>query len=136
MMTCLLKRAVPFIITLIIGSGLGSIFSFQSPSSKTVISRGDGIVNQFVDHLTDSHSKTELEIFFQPTRRFTREALENETTGVVTLLVRFNVDGTTTVLKRLHTLPDGLTEDAERVAGQTSFTPATVDGRPIVATFI
>jgi hypothetical protein len=67
----------------------------------------------------------------QPEARVMVIALEHKTAGVVQLRVRFNADGTTTVLERLATLPDGLTEEAERIAENTTFTPETRDGEPV-----
>ena len=136
-MTCLIKRALPFIITLIVGTGLWSICGSDKRSSRTVERLGTRVVSQLSVEKVElplRDAVTTLEILDVPSTHYTPEALKNQTTGVVTLLVRFNVDGSTTVVGKLQTLPYGLTEDAERVAEQTHFTPATVDGRPVEET--
>jgi TonB family protein len=140
MMTSLLKRALPFVLTLIAGTGLGSIFGFNSStpntsrtSSVTVTSERRYSCSSQRRRAFQSDS-TPLKITFQPNTRYTPEALKHKTTGVVQLRVRFNADGTTTVVERISTLPDGLTEEAERVVEQTQFTPATINGEPVSQT--
>ncbi|MDQ3746771.1 MAG: energy transducer TonB, partial [Acidobacteriota bacterium] len=71
---------------------------------------------------------------FEPNTRLTEAARRNKTVGVVELLVRFDADGKATVVDRLTTLPDGLTEEAERAAERTVFKPATINGRPYSVT--
>ena len=138
MMTHLLRRALPFIITLIVGTGLGNIFGIQNPATSTHATRRARCAKQPRFEINGvgrgDRQVTGVKIMYQPKTQFTPEALRNQTTGVVTLLVRFNADGTTTVVERLSTLPDGLTEDAKRLAEHTSFTPATVDGKPVQET--
>lgn len=134
-MTSWIKRALPFIITLIVGTGLGNIFGIHKPATSGGDTRRARCAKQrsFDNASVSPHNNgsTQLKILYQPSTRYTPEALKNQTTGVVKLLVRFKADGTTTVVERLFTLSDGLTEDAERVAEQTRFTPATVDGTPV-----
>ncbi|MBC7911968.1 MAG: energy transducer TonB [Pyrinomonadaceae bacterium] len=143
MITNLLKRALPFALTLIVGTGLGSIFGFNSApkpkktpcnaaSLRSVYRSGTG--GGEYRHRRSFDNSTPLDIHPAPQALYTPEALRNKTIGVVTLLVRFNADGTTTVLKRLSTLPDGLTEEAVRVAERTRFTPATANGEPVSVT--
>lgn len=137
-MTFVFNRALPFVITLIIGTGLGNIFGIHEPARprfdahRARCSKQSNIEAVDVPPLSDFSTK--LEILDQPNTRYTRDALENNVGGVVALLVRFNADGTTTVVKRLKTLPYGLTEDAERVADHTLFAPATVHGSPVSET--
>lgn len=139
MMTSLLKRALPFVLTLIAGTGLGSIFGFNSSTPKTTSGSPSGTVERRYSCPSQRRrafqsDSTPLKITFQPNTRYTPEALKNKTTGVVQLRVRFNADGTTTVVERLSTLPDGLTEEAERVVERTQFTPATINGEPVSQT--
>ncbi len=140
-MICLVKRALPFAMTLIVGTGLGSIFGFGSKPEQTRKSwtNADIIVERRSScrsserrrHFRDS---TPLNIRFQPNTSYTPEALKNKTTGVVKLLVRFNEDRTATVVEQLSTLPDGLTQEAVRVAERTQFDPETVNGQPVAVT--
>jgi hypothetical protein len=130
-MEYLVKRGLPFIITLIVGTGLGSLFGFHKPepNRRAMSSRCAG------ERLNvASNDMNQLKILYQPNTRYTPQALKNKTTGVVTLEVQFNSDRTTTVVERISTLPDGLTEDAERVTQQTRFTPAVVNGVPVTET--
>jgi hypothetical protein len=77
---------------------------------------------------------TPLIIKFEPNTRLTEAARRNKTVGVVELLVRFDADGKATVVDHLLTLPDGLTEEAERAAERTIFEPATINGKPYSVT--
>ncbi len=142
MITNLLKRALPFALTLIVGTGLGSVFSSNSSPTKTTYSAtsvrspyrsggGSGGGVGYTHRRRSFDDSTPLKIIFQPNTRYTSAALKNKTTGVVQLLVRFNEDGRATVVERLSTLPDGLTEEAVRVVEQTEFNPATINGQPV-----
>lgn len=138
MMMCFLKRVLPFLITLIFGAGLASIFGFHKRPTTTFEMRRELRANQiYVETLDDSrinNDVTQLKIVFQPPTHYTAEALKNQTAGVVTLLVSFGSNGFATVVGRISELPDGLTDDAVRVAEHTDFIPATIRGKPITET--
>ena len=125
----LLKRILPFLITLIVGTGLWGIFGTRRPEGSV----GPGHY-RFSHRRMSRNGSRLLRILSQPERRYTPEATKNRTTGVVKLLVQFNSDGTTTVIDRISILPDGLTEEAERIAEHTRFIPATINGQPITQT--
>jgi hypothetical protein len=143
MSTCFLKRFVPFMLTLIIGLGLGTFF--QPNHTRTQLK-----TRLYVEHnrcrtttttttLTRNYagdSITPLAILFEPPARTTAAARRNHTGGVVELLVEYGVDGKARVLERLATLPDGLTEEAERVAELTQFRPQAVNGEPVAVSKI
>lgn len=137
MMTYFLKRGLPFILTLMVGVGFGSIFGFHSSKTSTMDNSSGFSWERHHHHYRsgcrgkDFSNTTPLVITNQPEARVMLIALEHKTTGIVQLRVRFNADGTTTVLERLDTLPDGLTEEAERIAENTTFTPETIDGEPV-----
>lgn len=138
MSACFLKRFVPFMLTLAVGLGLGTFF--QSKSSRRQFK-----TRLYVEHnhrRTTSNLATEvtqsrasdsrpLAILFEPSTRTTAAARRNQTNGVVRLLVEYGADGKARVLKRIATLPDGLTEEAERVAELTQFRPETIDGEAV-----
>ena len=138
MFVSLLKRGLPFTLTLLVGSGLGSIFSSTTPrpdirssvTTTTTRTRSCGTRRARVA----SESSTPLIVTFEPNTRLTEAARRNQTVGVVELLVRFDADGKATVVDRLTTLPDGLTEEAERAAERTTFRPATIGGKPYTVT--
>lgn len=134
-MMCFLKRALPFMLTLIIGIGLGSVFGFNR-SSTTTANNFSGFKWEPRHYHSGCRRRnfsdvTPLSITFQPSTHLTPDAVMHKTTGVVTLLVSFNADGTATVENRLSGLPDGLTEEAESVVERTQFTPEKVDGVPV-----
>lgn len=137
MSTCFLKRFVPFMLTLIIGLGLGTFF--QSGHTRTQFQ-----TRLYIDHnhsLTTVPTKftqtygTEsvmpLAILFQPPTRMTGAARRNNTHGVVQLLIEYGADGKARVIDYIKTLPDGLTEEAVRVAELTQFKPQMLNGEPI-----
>ena len=138
MFVSLLKRGIPFTLTLLVGSGLGSIFNSTSP-------RTDVRSSVTTTTTTFTHScgarrarvapeSTPLIVTFEPNTRLTEAARRNKTVGVVELLVKFDAEGKATVVDRLTTLPDGLTEEAERAAERTTFKPATINGKPYTVT--
>ncbi len=138
MFISLLKRGLPFTLTLLVGSGLGSIFSSTTPrtdirsSVTTTTSRTHSCGARRAR--VASESSTPLIVTFEPNTRLTEAARRNQTVGVVELLVRFGADGKATVVDRLTTLPDGLTEEAESAAERTTFRPATIGGKPYTVT--
>jgi hypothetical protein len=139
MFACFVKRALPFTLTLLVGSGLGSIFSgvsTQSSSQLTTIQveRKYNCAQRHRARAAVSAPSTPLVVTFEPNTRLTEAARRNKTTGVVELLVRFGADGKASVVDRLQTLPDGLTEEAERAAERTAFRPATINGKPYTVT--
>jgi hypothetical protein len=79
-------------------------------------------------------ASTPLAIVFEPSTRMTAAARRNQTYGVVQLLVEYGADGKARVLSRVASLPDGLTEEAERVAESTQFRPETLNGEAVSVT--
>lgn len=137
MSTCFLKRFLPFMLTLIVGLGLGTFFRTHHKCTKYE-------TRLYVEHnhsqtTTDAFARsyaidsTPLIILFEPRTRMTEAARRNRTYGVVKLLVEYGVDGKARVLERITTLPDGLTEEAERIAESTQFMPQTFEGEPVPA---
>ncbi|HVG33140.1 MAG TPA: energy transducer TonB [Pyrinomonadaceae bacterium] len=140
MFVCLLKRALPFTLTLLVGSGLGSIFSGASPRSQSSVTTTTTLTTRSYSCAERHRARaaaaesTPLIVTFEPNTRLTEAARRNKTVGVVELLVRFGADGKATVVDHLTTLPDGLTEEAERAAERTAFRPATINGKPYTVT--
>jgi hypothetical protein len=77
---------------------------------------------------------TPVVVTFEPIARPTEAAQRNHTRGTVELLVQFGADGKAKVFDHITTLPDGLTEEAERVVEGTVFKPATINGVPYTVT--
>lgn len=142
MSTCFLKRFVPFLLTLVVGVGLGSLFQHAGPRGAYTTrhcnartSEHNKIVYRTETALQSAHDySVPLDIIYQPPIRMTEAALRHQTSGVVQLLVEYGANGHARVLKRIETLPDGLTEEAVRVAEETHFRPEWVDGVPVSVT--
>ena len=140
MSTCLLKRLLPFMLTLVIGLGLGSFFQSGNWSGESN-RRPHRFTRDNAYILTNDRAisygvsdSTPLTILFEPSTRMTAAARRNQTYGVVQLLVEYGADGRARVLSRVTSLPDGLTEEAERVAEATQFRPETRNGEPVSVT--
>ena len=139
MSTCFLKRFLPFMLTFVIGLGLGSLFGYgyQRPQYTARLYAENSCRHRahysFAPRDVASDS-TPLAILFEPRTHMTTAALRHQTYGVVQLLVEYGADGQARVMERVTTLPDGLTEEAERVAAQTQFRPATINGAPVSTT--
>jgi hypothetical protein len=138
MFACFLKRALPFSLTLLVGSGLGSLLGdtprMDGPARLTSMTTISSRHSCGMRNRAAVAESTPLIVTFEPATRLTEAARRNKTTGTVDLLVRFGADGQATVVDRITTLPDGLTEEAERAAERTVFKPATINGRPYTVT--
>lgn len=138
MSTCFLKRFLPFMLTLVVGLGLGSLFQrgarHHAQFSTRLCSERSYRTTDNYQHRPAYDDSTPLIILFEPPTYMTPTARAHETYGVVRLLVEYGADGKARVLERLWTLPDGLTEEAERVAARTQFKPETHNGVPVAAT--
>jgi len=62
---------------------------------------------------------------------YTDEARRNHVRGAVRLSLEVGPDGTVKDLQILNSLPDGLTDEAIRIAQRLSFRPATKGGGPV-----
>lgn len=134
MSTCFLKRFVPFMLTLIIGLGLGSFFRHaHSHPQYTTRLFAESNYSRATLTTTQSYAKdsTPLAILFEPSTHMTEAARRHQTYGVVQLLVEYGADGHARVLDRITSLPDGLTEQAEEAVERTQFRPATIYGQPV-----
>lgn len=125
-MTYLMKGVFPFLLTLLLGTGMSSVFGIKKIESGTL--RGKIRCRELV-------TATPLRILSETDAPYTPESKDKQATGVVRLRVRFNANGKTTVIEQLSsTLPKSLTEEAIGLAWQTQFIPATQDGQPVAET--
>jgi hypothetical protein len=144
MSTCFLKRFLPFMLTLVVGLGLGSIFHHRHPRTQFTTRlyvenschRTTTTTTATTTTLDAANASTPLAILFEPPTHMTAAALKHQTYGVVELLVEYGTDGHAHVIDRLTTLPDGLTEEAERVAEQAQFRPRAINGVPVSTTLV
>ena len=137
----MLKRILPFILTLTFGVVLGSLLNFARPratgapramDAPTVFS-GRGCSSSkraLYMHRTIDDAPRPM-ILFKPEPRYTEAARKNSVAGLVRLSATFGADGRVSNVEALTTLPDGLTAEAIRAAEGIVFKPATVGGDPV-----
>jgi TonB family protein len=128
---------LPFTLTLLIGAALGSAMSFFSPRAireKKSVSVQRTYTAGCKFKQKSFNSSTSPIYTYEPNTRYTREAWRRGVTGVVRLRVNFGADGTIKSVVPTERLPYGLTKEAEKVAWQIRFIPATVNGEPVSVT--
>ncbi len=122
----MLKRVVPFILTLLIGTFLGSWFDISSYRKKLAADYPG------ISHQGRFIQDREWAVFKkQPVVDYTAAALRNHVVGRVRLRVLLGADGKVPSVVTLETLPDGLTEAAVSAARNIEFVPAMKNGRPV-----
>ncbi len=153
MYTSVIKRVLPFMLTLIVGAALGNlvnaVFSRTSsapnvsaPSARTYRSRGCRSRRARVETeafaLGDENrvfNMDELEqravLLSRPEPGFTEAARMNNVTGTVRLRAVLGADGDVSNITVISGLPDGLTERAIDAAHGIRFMPAWKDGRRV-----
>lgn len=136
------KRALPFLLTLMIGVFLGSLFKpVVLYSVRSLDSYGSYGYHRYgcekKRYNRESYSNeqrfamnnTSPVILSQPSAAYTDEARENEFEGTVKLSVEFLVSGKIGEIEVIEGQPYGLTEEAIKAARQIRFRPALEDGR-------
>ncbi|MBA3712158.1 MAG: energy transducer TonB [Pyrinomonadaceae bacterium] len=148
-----IKRVLPFTLTLIIGAALGNfagvISSFVSsvpsvspaPATPYKSRRGCRSAYRFrsldapSDDLKRVFTVNELKqravLLSKPTPSYSEEARLNNASGTVRLNLVLGADGEVSNITVVNGLPYGLTEQAIEAARQIRFTPAQKDGRPV-----
>ena len=150
-MMSVLKRVLPFILTLLVGvivggglrrAGNDAAVSFTAtrscsarrpqaiaplppPPPASLPPSFDGDVFRAGD------VTRKVFISHKPQPLYTAEARRNNVTGTVRLRMVLAADGTVRDIIPLTTLPDGLTEQAIAAARKIEFTPASKDGRAV-----
>jgi TonB family protein len=140
MMSCFIKRFLPFVLTLTIGVLLGSLFGhgrmYKHEEGQFVFAGsrdgGDHRCHHRYDYAYEFN--TPAVITRKPEASYTAEARRKSITGVVKLRVTLSSDGTVSDVTPIEELPDGLTEEAMKAARRIEFKPAYVDGHPTDAT--
>jgi len=147
-MMSVLKRVVPFILTLLVGVAIGGGLkradrkaTTTSPSQSCRMRRPQAIVplppppslpSSFEGDVFSAVDVTrKVFISHKPQPLYTAEARRNQVTGTVRLRMVLAADGTVRDITPLTTLPDGLTEQAIAAARNMEFTPASKDGRAV-----
>jgi TonB family protein len=145
MLTCLLKRVLPFMLTFAVGAALGWLFNFSGAGGRfaevtTRLERreapfGYGYGRSYRMYRRNLVAETKpLVVLEQPPAIYTTEAKRHSFGGAVRLSVTFGADGTIKNIERLRGQLYGLTEAAERAAWRIKFIPATENGLPITVT--
>lgn len=123
MPTCFLKRFVPFMLTLILGSVLASLLSVAVTPSRNI---------RCTASLEPAHSKTWLVIRHVPVLKYTeQEARANGALAPLRLRALLDVDGTVSDVELLPSAAEEFAGDAMNAARGIKFIPATEDRQPI-----
>ena len=135
-----LKRALPFTLTLVVGAALGGLFNFVNPfgARPTAATRAESVRarNAYAySYSRRNYARTTPAVtIYEPNTKYTREAWERGITGVVRLRLMIDASGSVTKVETVDGLPYGLTEEARKVAWETKFSPATVNGERVSVT--
>ncbi len=134
-----IKRVLPFALTLLVGTALGSIGGFfhthpDNESPHTLVFESHSCRAHYNPGPQTSSDSSQLVLHFKPEPQYTEAARKDQISGVVRLRMVFGADGKVSNIESLATLPDGLTEEAMRAAKRIQFTPATINGEPISVT--
>ncbi len=130
----MLKRFLPFMLTLVVGTALANMANLYYASLRVEdsIEREESQRDPDLNRTPNpSTARTWAVIHSQPLARYTEAARRHQATGTVVLRVRLSFDGTVTDIQPSETLPFGLTESAIEAARRIPFTPATREGQPI-----
>lgn len=130
----MLKRMLPFMLTLTLGLILGSWFNpYWSHNRRygRFMSRCSGTSGYASSRAMLSSDKTWAIIRSQPVVEYTPDARRDHVTGRVRVRLLLDASGAVTQVIPLETLPDGLTDAVIDSAWRTKFVPATENGVPV-----
>jgi hypothetical protein len=149
MYSLLLKKAIPFALTFIIGSFIGGLFKFFVPGGQTTIRArsyyyGRGDSRSGCDHGRGRYLVAEsksLVITFKPDAVLP-PGVKGEEGGFVPVSVTFGADGTvqkvevSTYYSSNDAIPPQrpIRDAAVKAAQQIRFTPETINGLPVTVT--
>lgn len=133
------KRALPFLLTLIVGVFFGSLFSPAATNSYLLkIQDNFGASGPYscksryrYRHEKYYSQESSPIILFKPYPTYTSEASKNKFSGTVKLLVEFRSDGTIGEINVLRRQPYGLTDEAIEAAKEIQFKPAMKYGEAV-----
>ncbi|HEX8709859.1 MAG TPA: energy transducer TonB [Pyrinomonadaceae bacterium] len=143
----MLKRILPFLLTLIVGLVLGGFlrqgragFVSETQEGPVQVTPGVLVTEKSTSYVmtTRVNERSSLRVAdrrVQVLRRvepvYTEEARGHRVSGTVVLRALFSSTGRVTDVSVLRGLPDGLTKQAIAAARQIEFMPAIKDGRPV-----
>jgi TonB family protein len=142
MSTYLLKRALPFALTLIMGVLLGSLFgaSRMHRPGYWAVADESGFhhhrhCGEFQRGFNNAYNyATSQTIYRMPPAVYTEQARRDGIKGVVGLRLTLKSDGTISDITPVKELSDGLTEEAIKAARRIEFSPRYVNGYPTDST--
>ncbi|MFL6227726.1 MAG: energy transducer TonB [Pyrinomonadaceae bacterium] len=134
-----LKRALPFLLTLIVGLSLGGLFKHRRHYRHSDVGVAYGGVYDggkvFIAPAPNSAALADVTrkavILAKPEPLYTDEARRRGTAGEVRLRLLLSASGEVRQIEPLTTLPDGLTESAVEAAQRIEFIPAEQDGQRV-----
>lgn len=141
------KRVLPFLVTLVVGVFLGSLFSSVATRYELSAVRSYSYSNgsgyrygrcpqhnysreSYLNEERTSETSS-LDILFKPSATYTDAARRNEFEGTVRLLVEFRKDGKIGEIQVLQGQPYGLTDEAIEAAQNIRFNPARKNGEAV-----
>ena len=111
---------------------LTGLLTFSTHPAKAVLAKGIAASQQETEKIYDTKEVTKLpKILYRENARYTKEARDNQVSGIVRLNVVFRANGKLTDINVERGLPDGLTEQAIEAVQKTRFEPAQKDGQPV-----
>ena len=132
-----LKRALPFILTLLVGVVLGSALKRADRAERVAAPEVSScrMRQQQVMRMSPLPSLQEDAVHlgainYKPEPLYTRDS-RPEMRGTVKLRVMLAADGTVRNIAPIWTMPGGLTEKAIEAARRIEFTPARENARPV-----
>jgi len=139
-----IKRALPFLLTLIVGVFLGSLFKpisspFKYNFTKSEYARSYSYHKRKCGGQYEQRSYTQkipYKPHYSPAPDYTDAARARGFEGTVKLEVEFLSNGQIGEIKVLQGQPFGLTREAIKAAERIRFTPATENGMPVTTTEI
>lgn len=146
-----LKRVLPFILTLLVGVAFGSLLQRKTqPAAHPVYTEFGAKPSCRMrpphailmpppppppsfegEVFTQKDVTRKAVIHYKPEPSYTYDARRNEVTGTVRLRLVLAADGTVRDITPLTTLPDGLTDAAVAAARKIEFEPAWKDGHAV-----
>jgi TonB family protein len=140
-MMCLLKRVLPFALTLTVGLVLGSFFGKGLHQTPVIAHKQSGFAEGsgagLRGNLDDGRPFAPLDVdkkarvLARPEPQYTEEARGNQVEGTVVLRAVFSSTGEVTNIRVVSGLPDGLTEKAVEAVHKITFSPALKDGHTV-----
>jgi hypothetical protein len=139
----LLKRALPFTLTFVVGAAVGGFFQFFGAGGARPLSRRHvytfegprGCDKKFRRHAFEAAPASRRPIILFKPDAFQPRLTDRYVTSSVLVGVTFGADGKVlSVEQRQPHLPGALLAAVERAARQIQFVPATAHGEPTTVT--